>query len=62
MGATLAAALLAGGIGSGAVPPLVAAGLALIAGLCSIARLRPSIRRPTLTELRDEVPTMRQTR
>ena len=62
MGATLAAALLAAGVGAGAVPPLVAAGLALVAGLCSIARLRPSIHRPTLAEIRDEVPAMRQTR
>ncbi len=62
MGATLAAALLAAGVGSGAVPPLVAAGLALLAGLCSIARLRPSIRNPSTDEVRDEVPTLRQTR
>ena len=62
IGATLAAALLAAGIGAGAVPPLVAAGLALLAGLCSIARLRPSIRNPTTDEVRDEVPTLRQTR
>jgi len=62
IGATSAAALLAAGVGSGAVPSLVAAGLALIAGLCSIARLRPSIRSPTITEVRDEVPAMRQTR
>lgn len=61
-GATLAAALLAAGVGAGAVPSMVAAGLALIAGLCSIARLRPSIRRPTMTEVRDDVPTLRQTR
>jgi len=45
-GATLVAALLALGIGGGAVPPLTAAGLALVAGLCSVARLRPSIRNP----------------
>lgn len=43
-GATLVAALLAFGIGDGRIPPLVAAGLAVVAGLCSIARLRPSIR------------------
>ncbi|NWP15395.1 MFS transporter, partial [Escherichia coli] len=34
-GATLVAALLALNIGGGTVPPLVAAGLATIAGLCS---------------------------
>ncbi len=61
-GATLVAALLALGVGSGRVPPLISAGLALIAGLCSVARLRPSIRNPSLTETRDEVPTLRQTR
>lgn len=61
-GATLVAALLAFGVGSGPVPPLVAAGLALIAGLCSIARLRPSIRNPSQEETRDDIPTLRQTR
>jgi DHA2 family multidrug resistance protein-like MFS transporter len=61
-GATLVAALLALGIGAGTTPPLVAAGLALVAGLCSIARLRPSIRNPTLAETRDDVPVMRHTR
>lgn len=49
-GATVVAALLAAGAGSGATPPLVAAGLALIAGLCSLARLRPSIRRAEVDE------------
>lgn len=49
-GATLVAALLALGIGAGRTPPLVAAGLALIAGLCSLARLRPSIRNPSRAE------------
>jgi DHA2 family multidrug resistance protein-like MFS transporter len=62
MGATLVAALLVFGVGDGRVPPLVAAGLALVAGLCSIARLRPSIREPSLTETRDEVPVLRQAR
>lgn len=42
-GATLVAALLAAGVGAGRTPPLVAAGFALVAGLCSLARLRPSI-------------------
>ncbi|WP_333571909.1 MFS transporter [Sphingomonas sp.] len=49
-GATLVAALLAMGVGAGMAPALVAAGLALIAGLCSLARLRPSIRNPAKTE------------
>ena len=49
-GATLVAALLAIGVGGGNVPPLAAAGLALIAGLCSVARLRPSIRNPASEE------------
>ena len=61
-GATVVAALLAIGVGAGNVPPLVAAGLALVAGLCSLARLRPSIRNPTLSETRDDIPTLRQTR
>lgn len=62
MGATLVALLLKLGSGTGATPPLVAAALALVAGLCSVARLRPSIRQPTLAETRDEVPALRQTR
>ncbi|WEK42615.1 MAG: MFS transporter [Candidatus Sphingomonas colombiensis] len=61
-GATLVAALLAFGVGTGRVPPMISAGFALIAGLCSIARLRPSIRNPSLAETRDEIPTLRQTR
>ncbi|TXC71113.1 MFS transporter [Sphingomonas ginsenosidivorax] len=55
-GATLVAALLASGIGAGMAPPLVAAGLALIAGLCSVARLRPSIRNPPTEEAEDVQP------
>ncbi|MFC3580289.1 MFS transporter [Sphingomonas hylomeconis] len=55
-GATLVAALLALGIGSGIVPPLVAAGLAFVAGLCSLARLRPSIRNPKADEADDMQP------
>jgi DHA2 family multidrug resistance protein-like MFS transporter len=61
-GATLVALLLALGIGSGNVPPFVSAGLALVAGLCSVARLRPSIRNPRRTEVQDEVPTLKTTR
>jgi DHA2 family multidrug resistance protein-like MFS transporter len=45
-GATLVATLLAFGLGGGRVPAFVAAGLAVIAGLCSIARLNPAIRLP----------------
>jgi DHA2 family multidrug resistance protein-like MFS transporter len=41
LGATLLAALLSVGVGSGPVPALLAAGLALLAGICSVARLRP---------------------
>jgi DHA2 family multidrug resistance protein-like MFS transporter len=61
-GATLVALLLALGIGAGRTPALVAAALALVAGLCSLARLRPSLHNPGMTELRDEMPTLRQTR
>lgn len=52
IGATVAAALLAAGIGSGPTPALVAAGLATFALLCSIARLNPAIRRPDSNEVR----------
>ena len=44
LGATLLAALLALGVGSGMTPALVAAGLALFAGICSVARLSPMLR------------------
>ena len=50
-GATLVAALLALGIGGDRTPPLVAAGLALVAGLCSVARLNPALRKPDLSEV-----------
>ena len=56
------ATLLAFGIGSGTTPPLVAAGLALVAGLCSLTRLRPAIRNPQRVEVLDEVPTLKQAR
>ena len=56
-GATLVAALLALGVGAGPVPALVAAGLGLVAGLCSVARLRPSIRNPRAEEADDVVPS-----
>lgn len=44
LGATVAAVLLAWGLGDGATPALVAAGLAGVAGLASLARLRPALR------------------
>jgi len=43
LGATLLAALLSFGIGSDKVPALIAAGLAVLAGICSVARLRPTL-------------------
>lgn len=46
LGATLLAALLAAGVGAGPVPALAAASLALIAGVCSIARLRAATHAP----------------
>ncbi|WP_341207819.1 MFS transporter [uncultured Sphingomonas sp.] len=55
-GATVVAGLLALGVGAGSTPPLVAAGLAVIAGLCSLARLRPSIRDPERGETEDVQP------
>ncbi|MDQ2878519.1 MAG: MFS transporter [Pseudomonadota bacterium] len=61
-GATLVALLLAAGVGANNFPPLLAAGFALIAGLCSIARLRPSIRNPPRSEMLDDVPTLKQSR
>ncbi len=51
LGATAVAALLAFGLGEGPVPPLVATCLAVIAGLCSVARLNPALRRPTASEV-----------
>ncbi|MDB5662026.1 MAG: transporter [Sphingomonas bacterium] len=56
LGATLVASLLALGIGGGPTPALVAAGLALVAGLCSLARLRPAIRNPGGAEVDDVQP------
>ena len=61
LGATLAAALLALGLGAGSVPPLIAAGLAVIAGLCSLARLNPALRNPVQTEI-DAVQPASQTK
>lgn len=55
-GATLVAALLSLNLGAGSTPALVASGLAVVAGLCSAARLRPSIRNPHPEELGDIPP------
>ena len=55
-GATLVAALLAMGLGAGGDPALIAAALALVAGLCSLARLRPSLRNPRRDEAADAQP------
>lgn len=51
LGATLVATLLALGLGDGRMPAMIAAGLALIAGLCSIARLNPALRNPAREEV-----------
>lgn len=51
LGATALAALLALGLGEGPVPPLAACLLAVIAGICSIARLNPALRRPAPDEV-----------
>lgn len=61
-GATVVAALLALDLGVGRVPPFVAVGLAVVAGLCSLSRLRPSIRNPQRVEVQDDVPTLKTTR
>jgi DHA2 family multidrug resistance protein-like MFS transporter len=58
-GATLVAALLAAGIGGGKTPAHVAAALALIAGLCSVARLQPTIRNPARAQPVDPQPAGR---
>jgi DHA2 family multidrug resistance protein-like MFS transporter len=51
LGATVVALLLALGSGGGATPAFVSAGLALVAGLCSIARLNPALRQPEREEV-----------
>jgi DHA2 family multidrug resistance protein-like MFS transporter len=54
LGATLLAALLSAGAGSGPTPALTAMFLALIAGICSVARLRTSAsvaQRPNIQEV-----------
>ncbi|WP_156679847.1 MFS transporter [Sphingomonas profundi] len=56
LGATLVAALLALNLGGGRTPALIAAGLAFVAGLCSLARLRPALRHPPAEEIADVQP------
>ena len=56
LGATLFAGLLAFGLGEGPTPALVATGLALVAGACSLARLRPTVRNPAGVEVSDVQP------
>jgi DHA2 family multidrug resistance protein-like MFS transporter len=56
LGATVVAALLAFGLGAGMTPPLVSAGLAVIAGICSLARLNPAIRAAKVEEVREHQP------
>jgi MFS transporter, DHA2 family, multidrug resistance protein len=48
-GSTTAAALLAGGIGAGSIPPLFAAALAFIAGTCSLILVLAPFRRSTMS-------------
>jgi DHA2 family multidrug resistance protein-like MFS transporter len=52
----LIAFLLAIGDGGGPTPALVSAGLALVAGICSVARLNPALRRPQAGEERELQP------
>jgi DHA2 family multidrug resistance protein-like MFS transporter len=56
LGATVVATLLAFGLGGGPAPPLVSAGLAFVAGLCSVARLNPALRRPGRDEIGEVQP------
>jgi MFS transporter, DHA2 family, multidrug resistance protein len=49
VGATIVAALLAANFGADRTPALIAAMFALVAGLCSAARLRPA-RKPTVED------------
>jgi MFS transporter, DHA2 family, multidrug resistance protein len=51
LGSTAVAAMLAGGIGTGYLPSLFAAAFGLIAGLCSLAVLRPPNRRAVFVDL-----------
>jgi DHA2 family multidrug resistance protein-like MFS transporter len=51
LGSTAVAAMLAGGIGTGYFPPLLGAAFGLIAGLCSLAVLKPPSRRAIFVDL-----------
>ena len=51
MGATGVATMLALGFGSTFEPALIAAGLTIVAGMLSLARLRPSLRNPSAHEV-----------
>ncbi|HEX5183477.1 MAG TPA: MFS transporter [Allosphingosinicella sp.] len=56
LGATLIAFLLSIGEGARMTAPLVSAGLALVAGICSVARLNPALRKPRDGEERELQP------
>ena len=56
LGATAVATLLALNLGTSSAPPLIAAGLTLVAGLFSLARLRPAIRNPVRDEAESALP------
>ncbi len=56
LGATLIAFLLSIHEGARMTAPLVSAGLALVAGICSVARLNPALRRPHAGEERELQP------
>src|SRR3954465_6445101 len=56
LGATLVSALLALGLGGGPAPAFTAAALAFVAGLCSLARLNPALRKTEVGEVRGNQP------
>ncbi len=56
LGATVLAAMLAFGLGQGRGPAFVAMALAVLAGVCSVARLRPALRNPPGAEIADVQP------
>jgi len=51
LGATTVAALLAAGVGIGPIPALIAAALSIVAGTCSLAALKPAIRRSIVIDI-----------
>ncbi len=53
LGSTLVAALIASGAGIGSTSPLIASGLALVAGICSFSVLGAHIRRQRLEDMPD---------